>query len=147
VVGLDGSAGSARALDWAVGLAAGVDAEVIAVHALELPQNLPRPGGVPYVPDLETWERATRQDFELVWCRPLTASGVRHRKIFEVGRAGDVTLRLADELAADLIVTGRRGRSELAELLAGSVSQRLVHRAHCPVVVVPAVPAVESLDD
>ncbi|HSR22206.1 MAG TPA: universal stress protein, partial [Candidatus Eisenbacteria bacterium] len=37
VVGLDGSQGSVRALDWAIRLAAGMDAEVIAVHAHELP--------------------------------------------------------------------------------------------------------------
>lgn len=144
MVGLDGSVGSSRALDWAVVLAAGLDAEVVAVHALELPQNLPRPGDVPYVPELENWERAARQDFELSWCAPLTDGGVRHRKVFEVGRASEVILRLADELAADLIVTGRRGRGELAELLAGSVSQRLVHRAHCPVVIVPAAVAAQS---
>jgi len=48
---------------------------------------------------------------------------------------------VAERAAADLIVTGRRGRSELVELLAGSVSQRMVHRAHCPVVVVPSAAA------
>jgi nucleotide-binding universal stress UspA family protein len=138
VVGVDGSGGSARALDWAIGLAAAVDAEVIAVHAHELPAYLPRPGGAPYVPELENWERAARQEFELRWCAPLAAAGVRHRTIFQIGRAGELLLSEADRVAADLVVTGRRGRGELVELLAGSVSQRMVHRARCPVVVIPA---------
>ena len=127
-----------------MGLASGTDAEVIAVHAHELPRYVPRPGGAPYVPELENWERAARQEFELRWCAPLAATGVRHRMVFEIGRASEVLLGVAERVAADLIVTGRRGRGELVELLAGSVSQRMVHRAHCPVVVVPSSTARAS---
>lgn len=43
-------------------------------------------------------------------------------------------------MAADLIVSGRRGRGAVLELLAGSVSQRLLHGAHVPVVVIPPAP-------
>jgi nucleotide-binding universal stress UspA family protein len=37
----------------------------------------------------------------------------------------------------DLIAVGRRGRGSLAELLAGSVSQSLIHTATRPVLVAP----------
>jgi nucleotide-binding universal stress UspA family protein len=50
----------------------------------------------------------------------------------------DVLARMAEELVADLVITGRRGRGDLVELVGGSVSQDMIHRAHCPVVVVPA---------
>jgi nucleotide-binding universal stress UspA family protein len=144
VVGVDGSGGSADALQWAIDLATGMDAEVIAVHAHDLPRYVPRAAGAPYVPELENWERAARQEFELRWCAPLAASHLRHRTVFEIGAPGEVLLLEAERVGADLIVTGRRGRSELVELLAGSVSQRLVHRAHCPIVVVPAAAAEVS---
>lgn len=53
---------------------------------------------------------------------------------------GDVTQSLLDIAAnysARMIVVGRRGRGQLTGLLLGSVSQKLVSLAPCPVVVVP----------
>jgi len=49
-------------------------------------------------------------------------------------------IEAAERDEVDLIVTGRRGWSSVAELLAGSVSQYLVHRAKRPVVVIPSPP-------
>jgi len=137
VVGVDGSEPAARALGWAIEVAGLVDAELVAVHAHQLPQYVPRPGGASCALDAESWERSVREDFERSWCAPLEAAGVRHRTVFETGPAGEVLLRVAGALVADLIVTGHRGRGELVDLVAGSVSQRMVHRAPCPVVVVP----------
>ena len=48
---------------------------------------------------------------------------------------------IADEARADLIVVGTRGHSPVAGLLLGSVTQRLLHIAGRPVVVVPPTEA------
>lgn len=44
---------------------------------------------------------------------------------------------IADRVSADLIVIGTRGYSAVAGVLLGSVTQRLLHIARCPVLVVP----------
>ncbi|HEX5192075.1 MAG TPA: universal stress protein [Solirubrobacteraceae bacterium] len=43
----------------------------------------------------------------------------------------------ASEGQGDVIVVGTRGHTAIGGLLLGSVTQRLLHVAHCPVVVVP----------
>jgi nucleotide-binding universal stress UspA family protein len=50
------------------------------------------------------------------------------------GHAAEVLLEAAAN--ADLIVMGSHGRGEIATMLLGSVTQQVIHRAHCPVVVV-----------
>ena len=51
---------------------------------------------------------------------------------------------LAEELEADLIVVGRRGRSTIARAVMGSVSRSVVRHAPCPVVVVHSQGTGES---
>jgi nucleotide-binding universal stress UspA family protein len=46
---------------------------------------------------------------------------------------------LAREAGADLIVVGTRGHAAITGLLLGSVTQRLLHVAPCPVMVIPPV--------
>jgi nucleotide-binding universal stress UspA family protein len=46
-------------------------------------------------------------------------------------------VRRAKEINADLIVMGTHGHGGLAHAVLGSVTERVLHKAHCPVLVVP----------
>lgn len=53
------------------------------------------------------------------------------------GDPAEVIIETAQRLHADTVVMGRRGRGQLAGLLLGSVSQKVVCHAPCVVILVP----------
>ena len=53
------------------------------------------------------------------------------------GKSHTAILKFAKENAVDLIVIGKHGRSHLDYFLFGSVTERVIRRAACPVIVVP----------
>ncbi len=64
----------------------------------------------------------------------------------EDGPAADETLRVAEDVGADLIVLGTHGRTGLRRLLTGSVAEAVLRRAPCPVLAwhVPAEHAARA---
>jgi nucleotide-binding universal stress UspA family protein len=130
----DGSPSADRALPYATALAQLDGASLVVVHAAETYVG-PRAAGLPlYVDEEEIQKRIERQveegiDAEL---KMITGLGVR---------AAPAIADAAEEAGAGLIVTGTRGHTALAGLLLGSVTQRLLHIAPCPVMAVPAAAA------
>ena len=51
------------------------------------------------------------------------------------GAPADQIIRAADELEADLIVVGGRGKGAVAAIVLGSVAYQVLHHAPCPVLV------------
>jgi nucleotide-binding universal stress UspA family protein len=139
LVGLDGSSGSARALDWAIDLAKSLKAEVVAVYVLELLSPTAIGYGMAPVQLPDGWLDDLRRQFETAWAAPLKQAGIRYRTVFETGARGPAATQIAvaGEVRADLIVTGSRGLGGFGELLLGSVSHQLVQHAPMPVVVIP----------
>ena len=78
--------------------------------------------------ELQAWLRS--------FSRRATEVGVLSEFDHRVGDPGPQICALAKTWGADLIVIGRRGRKGLSEMLLGSVSNYVVHHAHCSVLVV-----------
>lgn len=61
---------------------------------------------------------------------------IEYEKIMETGSPAEVILEYEEILDADLIVMGSRGLGVVKGVLLGSVSQYIIERAKCPVLVV-----------
>jgi len=144
VVGVDGSEHADFALEWAVRMARGMGSEVLAVFGISPPIYFD--GGVGYVAPVvppqydPEWRAAMKSEFENEWCKRLKESGVSYRTVMEDGRPASLIGQVADKADADVIVVGRRGRGEVAELLLGSVSHELVLHSKRPVLVISTAP-------
>ena len=62
----------------------------------------------------------------------------RFTRMFRNGDPVDQILAAADEIKADLIVMPTAGRTGVFDALRGSTTERVLRRAHCPLLAVPA---------
>ena len=74
----------------------------------------------------------------------LQEAGVPYVSLIERGHPVEVITRLAAEREMDLIVIGSRGLSGVEAFLLGSVSEGVLHHAHCPVLLVRGVHALQE---
>ncbi|WP_392675268.1 universal stress protein [Streptomyces sp. LN785] len=142
VVGVDGSEGSLRALDWAATEAARLGLPLRVIHASlwEHYEGLR--------PTFDTERPAEQILAEQILAEHLVASAQeRARRLrSEVSTVADVqpedpvTALVQESHEATLVVLGSRGRGRIAGMLLGSVSLALAGRSHCPVVVIPTPP-------
>ena len=83
------------------------------------------------------------RDEALAWlssyCDKATAEGVPTEWDCKVGDAGTAIRELTNSWGADLVVIGRRGRRGLTEIIMGSVSNYVVHRVPCSVLIVQGI--------
>jgi nucleotide-binding universal stress UspA family protein len=136
VVGIDGSNASRRALKWAVDQARASGATVEAVHAWTVPDM----GADPLTQALanpDELEAQARRELQLV------ADGIDERGLVTpIERrlvCDDPATALLDAAKeAALLAVGSRGLGAGGDATLGSVSQRVIRNARCPVVVVPS---------
>ncbi len=66
----------------------------------------------------------------------LKESGVNYDLEVAIGDPAAEILKIRDKVEAGLIIVGSRGLGSLSGVVLGSVSQKIAHHAHCPVMIV-----------
>jgi len=137
LVPTDFSDAAGEAVQAAAVLARAFDAGIELLHVTATVALLPPPVEiVPFsvlMPDLakrveaRLTEEAQRLRTAGIPCDTHTREGSPHTEI----------VRRAQEVGADLIVMGTHGHGGLAHAVLGSVTERVLHRTRCPVLVVP----------
>jgi len=136
----DFSEPSERAADAAAVLAEQLGAKVTLLHSFD-PDPLVPPGAIPKPQEFR--EKITKEMTEAIRTRLEELRGTR------LARAKDVDIAVvthrspataivehAKEIGADLIIVATSGRTGLSHLLIGSVAEKVVRHAHCPVLAV-----------
>lgn len=138
LVPTDFSEGSEAAIAYAVELAKPLGAELVVLHTYEIPMV-----GFPDGTLVATAELASRvlegaqQGLRAVEQKHAT-TGVAMRTVVKQGDTWRTILETADEVGAGMIVMGTHGRRGLPRALLGSVAEKVVRSATCPVLTVHA---------
>ncbi|NEQ45064.1 MAG: universal stress protein [Leptolyngbya sp. SIOISBB] len=145
LVAIDQSPRSEAVLKQATTLAKLQGAKLLLLHCLTLPHSN-QDFGDRYNANLEKFIQlaqqqvndsmeATRQWMHS-FVREAEAMGVDVDWDWRMGEAGKQLCTVAQDWGADLIVMGRRGHQGLKEIVLGSVSNYVIHRAPCSVMVI-----------
>ena len=126
LVAIDGSEIGMKALERAVEMARGWKADLHAIYVIETT------GLISSVPMDNTWEviysLLEKEGTEALHKAEGKAAdaGITLTKHLLSGHAGNEILNVAEQVSADLIIVGSRGKSEIDRLLIGSVSAHVV---------------------
>jgi nucleotide-binding universal stress UspA family protein len=133
----DFSAASKRAIELAVPIAEKFEAQIYFVHVVpEIPHVTASPTAHFDVPE---YERLLRSDAEKQLAEVAkSVPGVKTHQILLHGNAADGILKAADENKVDLIVIATAGATGWEHVVFGSVAEKVVRRAPCPVLSIRA---------
>ncbi|MGC3997778.1 MAG: universal stress protein [Anaeromyxobacter sp.] len=139
---IDFSDASRAAMEVAADLARRFDADLVLLHAYPIPGYTFPDGSVVASPRMlqELADQATRHVGE--WREDAAKLGApRVTAATAVGEPAGEIIAHAAENGVDLLVLGTHGRSGLEHALMGSIAERVVRKARCPVLTVHPAPA------
>jgi nucleotide-binding universal stress UspA family protein len=143
VVGVDGSPGGRRALEWAMAEAARRDAalQVVTAWTWDVPYDTPSGAA-------SRAEERARLDEQIQAQVREVAEAMEHPPVISVelveGRPVDALAHAARSAA--LLVLGSHGHSRLRTALVGSVTEDCVRHVDCPLVIIPVPHPFEPLE-
>lgn len=142
LVPMDFSAPSDAALDYARGVAMRFDASLHLLHVADDPYRALY-GGQVFVPEVERLRRQIVNDAAGRLKARLTASDVTDCEATVdaiIGTPAGSIVEYAGGHGIDLIVMGTHGRGGMSHVLMGSITERVIRTAPCPVLTVREAP-------
>jgi nucleotide-binding universal stress UspA family protein len=136
LVPTDFSAASKKAIEYADAFASTFQSRVTLLHVLE-PLVLPPDYG--YIPAYSPEDEALQVDAarrQLLERASSMDSAHQTEVLIRVGRPWHEVVSVVSELGIDLLVVTTHGRTGLRHMLMGSVAEKIVRHASCPVLVV-----------
>ena len=137
LVPFDFSEHSEKAFTWALAMAQQWRARLLLLHVVPQPTYPPMLMGTYF--NVAEFEASLKEDAETRAQEFLGKTGSRtvqvDAKVLIGEPFGDIC-RIAEKEKVDLIVIGSHGRTGLSHVLLGSVAERVVRHASCPVLVV-----------
>lgn len=137
VCAIDFSEQSNAALAHAVGLAKRLGANVVAVHAWQLPVYAVPDGVAVFGPEVVAEITNGLQKQVAATLEAHKTAGVLIEGKLVAGAPVEATLEVARDAGAEYVVIGTHGRTGVARFVLGSVAERMVRLSTVPVVVVP----------
>ena len=135
LVPIDFSESSLKAVDEAVEFSRPYEAELILLFVVERMIYESPLLVIDSSALLQNQARAPGEKLEVI-CRRLREGGIKCRALVESGAAYQAIVEAAKKVHADLIVISTHGLTGLVHILMGSVAERVVQHAACPVIVV-----------
>ena len=136
LVPIDFSPNAEAVLDWAAHLAEEHQSKLVLLHAYHLPVDFQQLEGAYLPPDFWTQVKSDASQNLDRYAADLRGRGLSVETVVREGYPASVIEEEARDRHADLIVIGTRGHTGLKHLLLGSVAERVVQKAPCPVLTV-----------
>ncbi len=138
VVGVDGSEQAKHAAALAVEMARCTGADIHLMTVVRPPEGW---WGIVGSPPTSTALGKTlmdaKQEILDIMLKDLDLSGIEYQTIEDIGDPARMLVEYVDKVDADLLIVGKRGAGLIERMVLGSVANRVVQDAPCPVVVVP----------
>lgn len=136
LIPIDGSEYSMHAVEYGISIAkTHPDVQIMIVHVIDevVLDKLTK------INERENFERELKNDGQRHVSYAVGIAekeGVKTTSLIAKGRPFEQIVHLAKDLNMDLIVMGTYGRRGAERILIGSVAERVIEYAHCPVLVV-----------
>ena len=138
LVPIDFSEHAEAVVNWAAHLAEEHQSQIVLLHVYHLPVEFRQVEGAYLPADFWTSMKDAAKEQLVQYGDRLREQGLDVKEVTREGYPATAIEEEIEQIDADLVVIGSRGRTGLGHLLLGSIAERVVQKAPCPVLTVKA---------